>query len=182
MTEPDPRLLVDLARLASKYKPKDWQALAAWLEDDHREKLRALLHELTVASAEGRPKRTARPRRRTQAPPRAPKVRETISELRLNDVHRADLLDEIWLKLRERELLPTIADVRAFAEAVGRKHLEATRRDQAVTELMEHLVGMAPDALEERMRDTLSSNRQLGEEYEQWVRFILRGTTQATPP
>ena len=88
------------------------------------------------------------------------------------------MLDEIWRKLRERELLPTIADVRAFAEAVGRKHLEATRRDQAVTELMEHLVGIPPEALEERMRDTLSSDRQLGEEYEQWVRFILRGTAR----
>jgi hypothetical protein len=170
VTELNPKLLTDLARLAGKYKRKDWEQLAAWLDDErHREQLRALLIELGNAS--GTRRRSAN--RRGRKPSRTAKVRESVAKIRLTDPARADLLDDVWLKLRERELLPTMPAVRAFAEAMGAKGIASTRRDQAVTELMERLLELPTDTLEHRMRRTVVEDRELGEEYERWVRLIL---------
>jgi hypothetical protein len=47
MTEPNYKLLSDLARLAAKYRPKDWEQLVAWLDDEYqRQRLRTLMTEL----------------------------------------------------------------------------------------------------------------------------------------
>jgi hypothetical protein len=132
-----------------------------------------LLTEMALASHEVKGKRKPTAGARKQPPSRIPLLREKIKQVRQTDPASADLLDEIWLKLRERELLPTIADVRAFAAVLGRKELAATRRDQAVTELMEHLAGMDPQRLQAEMRITLSSERRFGDEYERWVSLIL---------
>jgi len=173
MTTPNPRLVNDLAQLVGKYKASDWEALAAWLEGERLDQLRLLLKEMAAVSREVKTKRKPKTRTPMNAPSRVPLLRERIKHIRQADPVSADLLDEIWLKLRERELLPTIADVRAFAAVVGMKRLQATRRDQAITELMEHLAGLQPQSLLEEMRATLASERSFGDEYEQWVRLIL---------
>jgi hypothetical protein len=170
MNDPNPKLLGDLARLAVKYRPKDWEQLAAWLEDEgQRERVRTLLLELALVS-QARPKRT---RRRAKRPAPTSRVRVALTQVRAEDGARADLLEDIWVKLRERELLPTIASVRTFAQAMGSKGLQATRRDQAIPELMELLIALPGDSLEERMRQTVVEDRKLGEEYEEWARLIL---------
>jgi hypothetical protein len=180
MNEPNPKLLRDLAQLVAKYRPKDWEQLADWLNDnDQRERLRTLLQDLASASAGARKKSRRRPKR--SATP-VTGLRNALGRVRREDAAKADLLDDIWLKLRERELLPTIAAVRAFAQAMGSKGLKATRRDQAVTELMELLIALPPDALEERMRQTVVADRKLGEEYEEWVRLILGRARDVEPP
>jgi hypothetical protein len=86
----------------------------------------------------------------------------------------------MWLKLRSRELLPTMATVRAFTEAAGLKGLESNKREQAVAELIERLVEMPNDDLEQMMRQTVVEDRELGDEYERWVHLILH--RQSTDP
>jgi hypothetical protein len=86
---------------------------------------------------------------------------------------RADALDQLWSKLRDRELLPTMPMVRTFAAAVGLKGLTSTKRDQAVTELLEQLVGMPLDEVERLMAATVVEDRKLGDEYDRWVRLII---------
>lgn len=170
MNSPNPKLVNDLARLATKYSSRDWNTLLQWIDDsERREQLRALLVELAGASKTRR--RTSKPKKRR--PSRAAKVRETLAKIHTEDSERADLLEDIWLKLNQRELLPTIVAVRVFAEAMGFKGLDASRRDQAVTELMERLVELPGDALEQKMRKTAVEDRHLGDEYEGWVRLIL---------
>jgi hypothetical protein len=170
MKQPNPKLLADLVRLSTKYQPRDWEQLSAWLDDEkQRERLRALLLELVTVS---RSRRKPAPHRARQPGP-ASRLRDSLTEIRGEDAERADLLEDIWLKLRERELLPTIAAVRTFADAMGSKRITSGRRDQAVTELMEQLIELPGDALEQRMRQTVVADRKLGEEYEQWVQLIL---------
>jgi hypothetical protein len=172
MNEPNPKLLRDLAQLAARYRTKDWERLAEWLDDEvQRERIQILLRELASASNAPRKKARRPTKKRTTAP--AKRLREALGDVRREDAAKADLLEDIWLKLRERELLPSIASVRAFAQAMGSKGLNATRRDQGVTELMELLVELPTDALEERMRQTVVADRKLGQEYEEWVRLIL---------
>jgi hypothetical protein len=173
MNELNPKLLADLARLASKYRPKDWEQLAAWLEDEkQRKQLRLLILELAAASRPSR-KRRSKPSKGTKRPSAASQVREKLANMRIDDPTRADLLEDTWLKLRERELLPTIADVRAFAQAIDSKGIQASRRDQAVTELLEMLIGLPSDSFEHNMRQAVVEDRNLGEEYQRWVKLIL---------
>jgi hypothetical protein len=173
MMDVNPKLLNDLARLAVKYRKSDWEQLAAWISDEaQREQIRCALLDLAAVSQSARKRPRRRPKKRTPAS----RLREAITKVRGEDAARADLLDNLWLKLRERELLPTLAAVRAFGEAIGSKGIESTRRDQAVTELMERLLEMPGDALEERMRQTVVHDRSLGDEYEEWVRLILGRT------
>jgi hypothetical protein len=170
VTDLNPKLLKELALLASKYPPKDWEALAGRLEDPvWREQTRSALVALASVS------RTARKAkgRRTREPGPAARVRDGLAKIRVDDAERAELLDEIWGKLRRRELLPTVATVRAFAEAIGSKGIEASRRDQAIAELMERIIELPAEQLEQRMRETVVDDRNLGAEYEQWVQLIL---------
>lgn len=170
MSELNPQLIADLARLATRYAPEEWERLISCLEDEQRRaQISRLLHELAATSRTRR--QGSRPVQRSSA--RAPKLREALAQTRDRDPARAELLEGVWLKLRQRELLPTMAMVRAFAEAVGLKGLEATRREQAVTELLEHLVQVPSDVLEQMLRQTIVEDRDLGEEYERWVRLIL---------
>lgn len=177
MSSPNKKLLSDLGKLAAKYRAKDWEELATWLDDPRqRATLRTLLLELAAASGSSRKASPGKPRK----PSRASKVREKLRTIRADDADRADLLEDIWLKLRQRELLPTLSTLRAFAEAMGSKGLKSTRRDQAVTELMELLIKLPGDSLEQRMRQTVVDDRRLGDEYQGWVRLILERPGEST--
>lgn len=177
MTELNPKLMADLARLTARYPPEDWERLIECLEDRRRRgQVSRLLREL-AATSRVRPGRSTGGKR---SPPRTPRLRETLARIRTEDPARADLFDEMWLKLRRRELLPTMATVRAFAEAVGLKGLESSKREQAVAELIERLVEMPSGDLEQMMRQTVVEDRELGKEYERWVHLILR--QQSTDP
>jgi hypothetical protein len=170
----NPDLLNDLARLTKKYKPKEWEQLSRLLEDPKQlEEFRLLLRELTAVS-----KKQSRPRKKAAKSSKATKVRKSLDVLRKEDPDRAAMLEDIWLKLRQRDLLPTIAAVRAFGEIMGLKGLESSRRDQAVTELMELFLDLPAEALEEKMRQTVVEDRRLGDEYDAWVDLILRRPRQ----
>jgi hypothetical protein len=171
MNGPNSKLLVDLAHLGKKYKAKDWEELAACLDDPRqRERVRALLLELAEVSRTRRKPATRNGPKRS----RVAATKKALERVRREDANRADLLDDIWLKMRQGELLPTLAALRVFAEAMGSKGLKSTRRDQAVTELMELLIKMPSDSLEQRMREVAVHDRELGDEYERWVQLILR--------
>lgn len=171
MTEFNPQMMADLARLAVRYSPEDWERLIECLEDRRRRgQASKLLRELAATSQASRDRSAVRKRK----PPHTPRLRETLARIRDNDPARADLFEEMWRKLRQRELLPTMTAVRTFAEATGLKGLESTRREQAVAELIEQLVEMPSDDLEQMMRHTVVEDRKLGDEYERWVRLILQ--------
>jgi hypothetical protein len=178
MTELNPKLVADLARLAARYPPRDWQCLIEYFEDDRRRaQLGALLREL-AATSRARTRDTSKGVERR--PGRAPRVREALDRIRVTDPARANLLEDVWLKLRERELLPTMSTLRAFAEAAGFKGLTSAKREQAVTELMERLIDVPNDALESMTRHAVVEDRKLGEEYERWVQLILRRGSAGT--
>lgn len=177
MTEINRKLLAELARLATRYPAEDWLRLADCLENERRRaQLRLLLEDLAATSrstaargSKSRPRRGA-----VRAPSRLPQLRESIAAARTTDPAKADLLDDIWAKLRLRELLPTMDAMRSFADLLGLKRLDSSKREQAVAEIMEQLVEMPGDRLKQLMQQTVVTDRELGEEYDRWVRLILR--------
>jgi hypothetical protein len=180
MTGPNRQLVLDLAKLAARYPPEDWQELVDCLEDKLRRKqLTRLLGELAQAS---RARRGPTSGSHTQS--RASRLRQSLVAVRREDPDRADLFEERWKKLRQRDLLPTMGAVRAFADAAGLKGLESTRREQAIPELLSHLIELPVAESEQMMRQTVIHDRKLGDEYASWVRLILdrKGLPQVERP
>jgi hypothetical protein len=170
MKELNSNLIADLARLVAKYGPEEWTALLEHLEDERRRvQIATLLRELAASSQSTKDKAS----RGDRQPSRAPAVREALKRLRGTDPEKAGLLEDVWIKLRNRELLPTMTMVRAFAEAVGIKGLSSPRREQAVTELMEQLIDMPDGTLGRMTQLSARDDPQLAEEYERWVALIL---------
>jgi hypothetical protein len=164
MTDLNPQMIADLARVAARYPPEEWELLIEIVNDEaRRNELQTVLRELAGASRARREAR--RSSGATRQPGRAQRVRARLEVIGEEDPERA--------KLRQRELLPTMSLVRAFAEAVGVKGLRSTKREQAVTELMEQIIELPSGALEGLMRNTSVHDRKLGEEYERWVGLIL---------
>lgn len=173
MSGPSKRMVADLAALATRYRAKEWEELAEWIEHSrNREVLRHLLRELAEASSASPKPRRRKPGKTSEAA----KLREQLRKVRAEEPDRADLLEDVWLKLRQRELLPTLAALRAFSDALGFKQLKATRRDQAVTELMALLIGLPGNSLGPKLEEVADvvEERSLGEEYQDWVRLILQ--------
>jgi hypothetical protein len=169
LTDINLRLVADLARLVSRYDAEDWAALSRLLQDaESRKALAAMLDELAQASA--RQRSTGRPQR----PASPSNIRGRLAELEKTDPERAQVLNDLWMKVRSREVLPDTASVRAFSEAVGIKTLVVRRRDQAISEILEHLITLPDVELQDALsRATIRVDRRLGEEYEKWVALIL---------
>jgi hypothetical protein len=167
VTEPNLRLVADLARLAAKYPSDDWDDLLSVLRDPNRQADLILLVEqlasLSKHKADGRD-RTAKG---TQ------ELKDELARIRTQDPAKADLLEDVWSKLRRRDLLPDMKAVRTFAETIGMKGLSASRRDAAVNEIMRSLLNMATSDLLAAIQRPVAVNRDSDEEYGKWVRLIL---------
>lgn len=169
MTAINPKLLADLARLVSRYEPEDWASLSRLVQDkDSRVRLAALLDELAQASAR------QRSGTRSQKSVSPINVRDHLAQLRETNPQRASILNDLWMKLRSRELLPDMPSVRAFSEAIGMKTLVSRRRDQAISEIVKYLITLPDEELQTALsRATIRVDRKFGEEYEKWVALIL---------
>lgn len=166
MTEPNPQLITDLARLVAKYSPSDWDGLLGFLRDPKRQAdLVEVVEQLATVSR--------RQRLAGIGAGLSGEVRKALRRIRTQDPAQADLLEDVWARLRRRDLLPDMRAVRAFSDAVGLKGLDATRRDQAVTEVMKHIVDLSIGDLVTAMERAATADRSLGEEYERWVHLIL---------
>jgi len=176
MTGVNPKLIADLARLVSRYDPEDWAALSRLVQDkDSRTALAAMLDEFAEASARQRLKNQPR----TSARRTKPNIRDRLVALRETDPKRADLLDDLRMRLRSRELLPDMPSIRAFSQAVGMKTPVSSQRDQAISEIVGYLITLPDGALQTALsRATMRVDRKLGDEYEKWVTLILGPATE----
>ena len=164
MTDFNAQLVGDLARIAGKYPPEEWEALLRILEDPHaRGRVTTLLTELMTAS-----------RSRVRATPTGTdRMRSTLEELRVAEPERAETLNQIWNGLRQKDLAPTMASLRAFAAAVGMKESLASRRDLAVNQVVQYLIATPATELERVVE--LSENSELGSmgDFQSWFELIL---------
>jgi hypothetical protein len=169
MTEINPKLLGDLARLAARYSPEDWRTLLEFLGDETRRfQVVALLEELHNVSS------TRRARSAQASVSSTAKTRRRLEELKQTDPRRSAVLSDLWRRLRDKEVLPQMSSVRAFCEAIGIKSLKAQKREQAVSEVIDQLATMPYDQLESALTEaSRKQDRALGDEYERWVGLIL---------
>lgn len=159
-------LLLDLARLARKYPPRDWQAILTWVQDDaHRARLAALLQQVLAASRE------VRPGQRREAPPAT--IAALLETLLSEDQARAELLSDFWRKLLTRDVLPTPASLRLFAEVVSLKPPTSKKREQAVNDIIRQLAPLPLADLRAALEKASAASAGLGAEYQRWVSLIM---------
>ncbi len=159
-------LLADLIRVAKKYRSEEWMSIIDWLQDKkRRESLVTLMRELSGISN----KSERRPRRGR----RVPSAALLLDEIRQSDSRKADLLQEIWRKLRSREILPTFSTLRIFTEAVGLPILSSRKREEAINELMRQLATLPYENIQSTLQKASVGRSDFGKDYEQWVALIL---------
>ena len=171
VTDVDPRLIGDLARLAARYGPEHWERLLGALEDEgQRERLSLLLRELVDPSRA----RQQRPARGSRSSASAHRVRERLASIgsrpcagrptrrRVAQVARARTSshDAAGPLVRSSNWLEGLAILQAGA-GCDRAH--------------GYIVGMPPEELQRIMRETVvQGDSELSAEYERWVSLILR--------
>lgn len=159
-------LVADLARLARRYPPEDWDAILRWLEDDtRRQQLSSLLHQLSIVS-----KRVMPPGKREKRPQ---SIGRLLEETQSTEPAKAELLRDLYRKLLIRELLPTPASLREFTEIAGLKSINTRKREQAVNQLVRQLADLPYDDIAKALEVASTGPRDLGAEYERWVALIL---------
>lgn len=162
----NPALIADLGRIARRYPPEDWQALLALLNDEsQRGQIVALLEELSEASKQARSRKPGGAKTSTS---------RLLESLKATDPRKAELLRDLRLRLLAGDLLPSLSDLRAFTAALGLEDLpSAKKREQNVNYLVRSLADLPYDHVVQALSRTAASGRDLGEEYERWVSFIL---------
>jgi hypothetical protein len=163
------KLVADLARLVTRYSPDDWRTLLLLFENEETRKLVVLLlDELAHASAR---------RRSSNSPSRSTtsaSIRQRLDEMGEAEPAHAHLLADLWARIRSRELLPEMSNLRVFSEEIGMKTLASRNRDQAASEVIGHLMNISEMDLKAALKAASAGvERKLGEEYENWVRLIL---------
>lgn len=168
-------LLAELARLARRYPPEAWESLLYWLEDEaHRKQVVSLLSELARLSSRT-PSRSRKPEIKASVP-------HVLADMQRTDGRKADLLQDFWRKLVAREVLPSQASIRSFAEMVGLRIPTSKKREQAVNDLVRQLIDLPYDDIQSALEKTAMTSRDFGQEYERWVNIILRRAKGGSGP
>jgi CDP-glycerol glycerophosphotransferase (TagB/SpsB family) len=162
------KLIGDLGRLAAKYPSDDWRALLSALNDkESRDQVAALLEEL-ISSSSRQGTRTVK------QSSILPDLRERLEHLNKSEPDRARILNDLWLRLRSKELLPDMPSVRSFAENIGIKELTVKKREQAVPAIVLHLARLAQSDFDSTLASALGGrNADIDEDYGRWVEMIL---------
>lgn len=159
-------LIYDLARLARRYPPEDWETILRWLNDeDSRKQMINLFQEIRAMSSQQRKK--------TSGLRGASRIPGLLEEIKTKDPAKGTILSDFWRKLRNRELLTKVSNIRMFADIVGLQAIHSTKRDQAIGELMRQLIDLPRDKVESALQKASVAPRNFGDEYERWVTLIL---------
>ena len=165
-------LMTDLARLLKKHGPEPFEELA---REFAREDFIANLLAILGASADAG--RRLKAKAAAAKKPRPAKTQNGVAELlrrvEANDAEKADLLRRFYQTLSEKAALPTLRDIRHFAEDNGLGPIKATAREKAILPLFKD---MATAPCDKVSRMASRAARYAGDEdraLEGWARIIL---------
>ena len=153
----DAEFVSDLARLMSKYGPEPFERLARAFKDPEEARR---LGDLLNSVAASRPRRRKAPssdRMRT-----APRGESVLRELRNSSIELHNAILVFRDDFVAGEILPTMRDVRNFAQlnrvSIGR----ASSRNAALVPLLRSLSSFSPSEVRELHGESLQSSGKLG--------------------
>lgn len=163
-------LLADIVRLLAKHGPEPFEALAQRLREGRF--LNDLLALLEASSQVGR--RSSRLLgSKTKSKRVSGGLDEILKQCEAENPDKARALRQLHEKLVSKKLLPTLRDIRHFAEDNGLPAISAKARDKAILPLIRAMISVPV----ERMTSLIARGSQLeekgGRTLEGWADVIL---------
>jgi len=160
-------LLVELIRVIQRYSRKDWQNLVEALKNDST---RARLIELGELLSAPRIRKadssaTQKRKRRHRFP--------SLPEIDSLDKAKLKILTGIHEGILDRRMFPSAKELREFAFSFGLKLPPKYSRERIASELVRYLANLPVNEIESRISEQQFARRDYGQEYENWVNFIL---------
>jgi len=163
-------LLVALARLLRKYGPEPFESLSASLASpEYSQKLADLLAETARVG-----RKTGTKGRPSGADRRGEPTRKFLESLRPTQPEKYEVLAILHDELTDGTVLPSVRDMRQFAEELHLPELRATSRQRAIGQLIRSLSSLSAEEIRHRAQRLPRS--RLGESgLKGWSDIILHG-------
>ena len=163
-----PPLVAEIGRLLVEYPKKDWRALAGVLED------RTLIEDIAVAIDDALA-RVERSKEKTKKERRAKPRMSELARVAREDKSKADILSALKSRLTDKDKAVTLAYIRGFASSLGMKEELASRREQAVNQIIHYLATRTTVEIEAALSAVVPVQQSQGQEFDRWVDLILGG-------
>lgn len=162
-------LLGELAKLLKKYGADEFKRLAQQLSDQaFLEQLTGILS--TVAKAAESVGKAGKTSGRGGS---LSDLRASLESLREAEPDKSALLLELYDRLVAKRVLPTLADIRAFAVQAGLPPLAPASRPKAVVELLDALSPLPVDDVRSRLATIKPVGKEDDRSLAAWTRIIL---------
>lgn len=162
-------LLVEIAKLLRRFGPKTFESLAIELS---RGELPAALASILASAAKVAP----RSENRSKSPRTPSDLRPALVALGESEPEKASLLLDVYDRLTDQSLLPTLRDIRMFAADAGLSVPKKGNRVETITSLIKNLQRLPAAELEAKCSALKSSGERSDRSLEGWSRIILDKT------
>ena len=166
----DTELLADIACLLKKYGVEPFEALADKFKEGR------LLDDLfRIIDASAKTGRRSSGTLGTKISPRKKKngIAELLQRVEKIDTEKANILRQFHQNLVTKMILPTLRDMRHFAEDSGLQPIKATGRDKAILPLLRALEAVPVDRISYMVSEVPQFEAKGGRTLEGWTEVIL---------
>ena len=170
-------LLKDLASLAVRHRPEEFEELARTLESgEFLTRMIEMLRQMAESSRRHPEIRASvKP---GPSPTNANQLPSSLEYLRESDRDKYDLIHNFWKLLVSRELLPTPIDARTFAQQLGLPQFpKKTSRTAIYEALLKFLSAKSLEEIQNALREARSESVQHGVQLKDWADVIMRSKT-----
>ncbi len=163
-------LLADIVRLLVKHGPQPFEDLAQRLRDGRL--LNDLVALLDASAQAGRRSKRPLGSKRTAVPGKIG-INEILKRCETENPEKADALRQVHAELVAGTLLPTLREIRHFAEDSGLPAVTAKSRGKAILPLVRAMVPMSLERITALMARASRLEQKEGRSLEGWTDVIL---------
>lgn len=163
-------LRADIARLFKKYGAGPFETLAKQVGNDRLlNDLRSIIDTSTRAGSHS----SAGPGARAPSMKKRNGCVEFLQRMEKTDLEKANMLGHLHRSLVEKTILPTLKDIRYFAEDNGLHPIKATGRDKAILPLLRALAEVSLDRISQITSQATLFDANEDRSLEGWAGIIL---------
>lgn len=172
MTQSDKfALLKDLASLLKKHGPNAFTELADFLRSP--DSVTDLISILETSGAVGRRAGITRQSRKGGSQGTKGSVKSILANIGDKDPEKAKRLSTFYGMLSTKRVLPTMRDLRAFADDNGLRPVLASSRDKAIPPLLRDLSTRSVEEIHDILQQIRPVDTQIDRTLEGWTDVIL---------
>ena len=164
-------LLKDLASLLKKHGPTAFTELADFLRNPAS--VTDLISILEASGAAGRRAGVTRPSRKSKSQGGKRVAKRLLANINDKDPEKAKSLATFYDMLSSKRVLPTMRDLRGFADDSGLRPVIASSRDKAIPPLLRDLATRSVEEIHVILQQIRSVDKQGDRTLEGWTDVIL---------